>query len=181
MCLVKDSQTVQEADTRLQSIECQCSQSGRWLAKMERMFKARLFVALVVSGASVAAGCSKNSTSTTTSPTPTAAAATITESFTAALAVGGGVFYSFNFAAYGNVAVTLTGATGGGLADGQTVGLGIGRPSGTSCSAATSVAAMPSDTPQVTGTYGPGIYCVSVSDTGSLTDKVTVAVTVNHS
>ena len=148
---------------------------------MERMFKARLLVALVVSGACVTAACSKTSTATTTSPTPTAAAATITESFTSALPIGGGAFYSFNFVAYGNVAVTLTGVSGGGLADGQTVGLGLGRPSGTSCSPTTSVAALPSDTAQVTGIYGPGIYCVRVYDTGSLTDTVTVAVTVSHS
>ena len=127
------------------------------------------------------AACNKASTSTTTSPTVTAAAATITESFSAPVAVGGGVFYSFSFAAYGNISVTLTGVTGGGLAGGQTLAMGIGRPSGTSCTTASPVAAMPSDTAQLTGVYGPGIFCVRVYDTGSLTAPVTVAVTVSHS
>ena len=127
------------------------------------------------------AACNKNSTSTTTSPTLTAAAATITESFSAPIAVSGGVFYSFSFAAYGNINVTLTGVTGDGLAEGQTLGMGIGRPGGTSCTTVSTVAVLPSDTAQLTGTYGPGIYCVRVYDTGSLTAPVTVAVTVTHS
>ncbi len=114
-------------------------------------------------------------------PRSQAAAATITESFTASVPVGGTAFYSFNFVAYGNLSVTLTGVTGVGLADGQTLGLGVGRPVGASCNATTSVSASPSDTAQLTGVFGPGIYCVRVVDTGSLTAPVTVAVTMSHS
>lgn len=149
---------------------------------MIRMFKVRRLTAVVLGGVLFLSACNKNSsTSTTTSPTPVAAAATITESFSAPIVVGGTVFYSFNFAAYGNLAVTLTRASGGGLDDGQTLGLGIGRPSGTACNATTAVAAAPGDAAQLTGVYGPGIYCVRVADTGSLTGPVTVAVTVSHS
>lgn len=144
---------------------------------------ARRFAALAFGGLLLSAGCGKDSasTSTTTSPTPVAAAATITESFTASVPVGGTAFYSFNFVAYGNLSVTLTGVTGVGLPDGQTLGLGVGRPVGASCNATTSVSASPSDTAQLTGVFGPGIYCVRVVDTGSLTAPVTVAVTMSHS
>ena len=148
---------------------------------MIRMFKARSLLALISTGALVLAACSKDATSTTTSPTPTPAAATITESFTAPVGIGGGIVYSFNFVAYGNMSITLTGITGGGLPDGQTLGLGVGRPGATGCTTTNSVAATPSDTAQLTGAYGPGIYCVRVYDTGSLTGPITVAVTVAHS
>ena len=145
------------------------------------MFKARSLLALISTGALLAA-CNKDSTSTTTtSPTPTPAAATITESFTAPIGIGGGIFYSFNFVAYGNTSITLTAVTGSGLPDGQTLGLGVGRPGATGCTTTSAVAATPSDTAQLTGTYGPGIYCVRVYDTGSLTGPITVAVTVAHS
>lgn len=145
------------------------------------MFKARSLLALISTGALFLAGCGKDSTSTTTSPTPTPAAATITESFTAPIGIGGAIFYSFNFVAYGNTNITLTGVAGGGLPDGQTLGMGVGRPGATGCTTISTVAATPSDTAQLTGTYGPGIYCVRVYDTGSLTGPITVAVTVAHS
>ena len=145
------------------------------------MFKARPLLALISTGAIFLAACHKDSTSTTTSPTPTPAAATITENFTALIGIGGATFYSFNFVAYGNTNITLTRIVGDGLPDGQTLGLGVGRPGATGCTTTNTVAATPSDTAQLTGTYGPGIYCVRVYDTGSLTGPITVAVTVAHS
>ena len=149
---------------------------------MIRMFKARRLTAVIFGGVLFLSACGKDSsTSTTTAPTPVAAAATLTESFSTPIGVGGTVFYSFNFAAYGNLAVTLTRVTGGGLDAGQTLGLGVGRPSGTACNTASSVSAAPGDTAQLTGVYGPGIYCIRVADTGSLTGTVTVDVTVSHS
>ena len=148
---------------------------------MIRMFKARPLLALISTGALFLAACHTTSTSTTTSPTPAPAAATITESFTAPIGIGGAIFYSFNFVAYGNMNITLTGVAGGGLPDGQTLGLGVGRPGATGCTTTSTVAATPSDTAQLTGIYGPGIYCVRVYDTGSLTGPITVAVTVAHS
>ena len=148
---------------------------------MIRMFKARPLLALISTGALLVAACHKNSTSTTTSPTPTPAAATITESFTAPIGIGGTIFYSFSFVAYGNTNITLTSVAGGGLPDGQTLGMGVGRPGATGCTTTNTVAATPSDTAQLTGTYGPGIYCVRVYDTGALTGPITVAVTVAHS
>ncbi len=149
---------------------------------MIRMFKTRRLTAVVFGGVLFLSACGKDSsTTTTTSPTPVAAAATITESFSSPIAVGGSVFYSFNFVAYGNLSVTLSKVSGGGLDDGQTLGLSIGRPGGTSCNPASTVAAAPGDAAQLTGVYGPGIYCVRVADTGSLTGPVTVAVTVSHS
>lgn len=148
---------------------------------MIRMFKVRPLLALVSSSALLLAACHKDSSSSTTSPTPTPAAATITENFTATLGVGGATFYSFNFVAYGNINITLTSVGGGGLPDGQTLGIGVGRPGATGCTTTSTVAATPSDTAQLTGTYGPGVYCVRVYDAGTLTGPITAAVTVAHS
>lgn len=150
---------------------------------MIRMLSARRFAALAFGALLISTGCGKDSssTATTTAPTPVAAAATITETFSVPLTIGGTAFYSFNFVAYGNLAVTVTRVTGGGLDDGQTLGLGVGRPVGTTCSATTTVSAAPGDAAQLTGVYGPGIYCVRIVDTGSLTAPVTVAVTMSHS
>ncbi|MGC4084881.1 MAG: hypothetical protein QM736_22900 [Vicinamibacterales bacterium] len=91
------------------------------------------------------------------------------------------LFYSFNIVAYGNVAVTLTSVNGTDLPDDFTIGLGIGRPSGTGCTTSSSVSVGPSDAVQLTGTYGPGIFCVRVSDLGTMTSPVRVAATVAHS
>jgi hypothetical protein len=148
---------------------------------MTARFAVRLLFVLLGAAVSLA-GCGKDSSSaTTTSPTQTPADASITENFSAALTVGGAVFYSFNFVQYGNVAITLRGISGPNLPDGLTLSVGIGRPSGTGCTTSTSVSATPGDTAHVTGTYGPGIYCVRVFDSGTLSGPVTVSVSVAHS
>src|SRR4051794_5787712 len=95
---------------------------------MMAMLTARMTFLLICAGALSLAACGKDTTSgSTTSPSPTPAAATINESFSSAVTVGGGVFYSFSMAQYGNVAVTLTGISGADLTDGLTLGIGIGR------------------------------------------------------
>lgn len=149
---------------------------------MVRIITARVALALACAGAVTLAGCSKSSgTTSTTSPSATPADASINESFTTTVKVGGGVFYSFSMPQYGNVAVTLTGITGPDLPDGVTLNVGVGRPSGTTCTA-TVITVSPGDTPQVTGVYGPGIFCVLINDTGSLLPgTVTVTASVAHS
>jgi len=135
-----------------------------------------------VVGALCLAACGNGaSASTTTLPSSVPADAAVSESFSSTLAVGGTLFYSFSMAQYGNVAVTLTGVTGSDLPDSLTLNVGIGRPAGTTCTASTTVAAAPGDAPQVTGSYGPGIFCVAISDSGLLTAPVKVDAAVAHS
>lgn len=149
---------------------------------MKPVFIVRPALALACVGALALSACSgDSSSSTTTSPTATPADATINESFTTALPAGGTVFYSFSMAQYGNVAVTLTGVTGAELPEDFTLNLGIGRPSGTSCTAQSTVDAAPGESPQLTGTYGPGIFCVRVLDSGKLPGQATVSAVVAHS
>ena len=143
----------------------------------------RALLPLFLTAAISVVGCGKDSssTTTTTTPTPTPADATISESFTASFDVGGSVFYSFNFVQYGNYAVTLTTITGVDLPSDLTIGLGLGRPSGTGCTATSTVTTGAGDTAQLTGTNGPGVYCVRIYDAGTLPGKITVSATVAHS
>jgi hypothetical protein len=140
---------------------------------------------LVFMGASLSLGvsaCGNDSSSgSTTSPSVVAADATTSESFTTTVPVGGTVFYSFSIAQYGNVAVTLTAINGPDLPDGLTLTIGIGRPGGTSCTTSSTVSAGAGDSPQLTGTYGPGVFCVSIADAGVLTSPVSVTAAVAHS
>ncbi len=146
------------------------------------MLIVRPALVLVCASALAVAACGKNASSaTTTSPSAVAADATINEPFTTTLQTGGAIFYSFSMAQYGNVAVTLTGVTGAELPEDFTLNIGIGRPSGTSCTAQSSVDAVPADTPQLTGVYGPGIFCVRVTDTGKLPARATISAVVAHS
>ena len=150
---------------------------------MGDMLNVRVALTLVCAGALSLAACGNDSaaSSTTTSASPVAADATTSERFEATVAAGGGIFYSFNIAAYGNVAVTVLETTGTGLPDDFAIGVGIGRPSGTSCATTTAISAVPGDAAQLTGTFGPGIFCVRIYDVGTLTGPVRVAAVVAHS
>jgi hypothetical protein len=128
------------------------------------------------------AGCGNGtSASSATSPSSLPADATVNESFSGRVTVGGSLFYSFSIAQYGNVAVTLTGISGTDLPHDTVLSVGIGRPAGTSCTTSTAVSTGPGDTPQVTGAYGPGVFCVRVSDGGTLTEPVDITAAVAHS
>lgn len=145
------------------------------------MCNARVALVLACAGAVSLAACGNDSAGSTTSPSPVAADATITERFETAVAVGGGAFYSFSIASYGNVAVTVTSVQGDDLPEEVTIGLGIGRPSGTSCATSAAISTAPGDTAQLTGIYRPGIFCVRVYDAGTLSAPVMVSATVAHS
>ena len=148
---------------------------------MARMFSSRVALVLACAGTLSLAACGNNTSTSTTSPSPTPADATITESVAGTVTVGGGLFYSFSMAQYGNVALTLTGVSGDELPDGFTLGLGIGRPSGTGCLTSSTVSASPGDTAQLTGVYGPGIFCVRIYDAGVLVKPANVTASVAHS
>ena len=118
--------------------------------------------------------CSHNSTTepslTSTTPTTPIASPTVSEVFTSTLPVGGFKFYTFNIAANGTVNVTLNSVSGAGVPATVQLGLGIGQPAGTDCAATSTATAASGSAPQVTGTFGPGLFCVRVFDVGNLFD-----------
>jgi hypothetical protein len=120
---------------------------------------------------------SSSSSSTATPP----AAPTVTEVFSSTLPVGGFKFYTFNIAASGTVNVTLNSISGPGVPTTVQVGLGIGQPAGSDCSTSqTATASSSTAAPQVTGTFGPGLFCVRVFDVGNLFNPANFTVTIAH-
>ena len=102
----------------------------------------------------------------------------VVEKFSGSLRQQGSVVFSFNTSQTGSVDVTLTAMTPSSSA---TVGLGVGAPSGDACTltkAASSVS--PGSTAQLSVSESAGAYCVKVYDVSSLTQTVTVSVTVSH-
>ena len=139
--------------------------------------------ALVLTGAAVSLGaaCGDGSgAAPSTSPSAVAADPTSVETFGAPLPVGGTVFYSFSIAQYGTVTVTLTGISGAELPESPTLAIGIGQPVGTTCNAPTVTTVAPADAPQLTGVWGPGVFCVKVTDSGSLVGPVRFTAAVAH-
>ena len=126
---------------------------------------------------------SPSATSSTTTPTTTAVAApSVFEPFSGTLPVGGFRFYSFNIAANGTVNVTLNAVSGAFVPSTVQLGLGVGQPSGADCAATTNVtaAATTAATPQLTGTFGPGVFCVRVFDVGNLFAPANFNITIAH-
>jgi hypothetical protein len=129
--------------------------------------------------------CSHDSTAepslTTTASSATVAAPTVSEVFASTVPVGGFKFYTFNIAANGTVNVTLNSVSGTGVPTTVQLGLGIGQPAGTDCSATvTATAGSGTAAPQVTGTFGPGLFCVRVFDVGNLFNPANFTVTIAH-
>jgi ABC-type glycerol-3-phosphate transport system substrate-binding protein len=137
----------------------------------------------------LAAACSHDtttpsSTSSTTSSTTTTTPVTTpttSEPFASTLAVGGAAVYSFNIAANGTVNVTLNAVGGTGVPATVQLGLGIGTPAGVDCSTTSTVTAAAGASPQLTGTFGPGLFCVRVYDVGNLPAPAAFRVTIAHS
>ena len=126
------------------------------------------------------AGACSGSGSGATSPSAVPADATVTESFSAVVPIGGAVFYSFPIAQFGNVAVTLTGITGTELPEAVGLAIGVGQPGGTTCNVTSVTTVTPGETAQVTGAWGPGIFCVRVADPGVLIAPVAFTAVVAH-
>lgn len=126
------------------------------------------------------AGACSGSGAGATSPSAVPADPTVTESFSAVVSIGGAVFYSFAIAQFGNVAVTLTGITGSELPEGVALAVGVGQPAGTTCNAASVTTVTPGETAQVTGAWGPGIFCVRVADPGVLIAPAAFTAVVAH-
>jgi hypothetical protein len=145
---------------------------------MKRRLQA--FVLIALGTALAAAACSNNNQQTTT-PTPTPAAPTVTESFSGTLPVGGTKFFSFKVSQYGTVQVSLLDVSGTDVPSTVTLTLGLGTPSGTTCSAGTSVAATTADMmPQLSTTLDVGVYCASIADPGNLSAPANFSITIAH-
>jgi hypothetical protein len=104
----------------------------------------------------------------------------VSESFTGTLPVGQARFYSFNIAQNGTVNVTLNSVSGTGVPTTVMLGLGIGTPAGTDCSTTATVSTASGTTAQLTGTFGPGLFCVRVYDIGNLFAAASFDVTIAH-
>ena len=130
----------------------------------------------------LASACDKTETptSSTDTTTTTVASPTITEEFVGTVPVGGTRFYSFTVVENGTVNVTLTSVGGTGVPSTVWMGLGIGTPSGEDCPTTSTVNGPSGSTPQVTGTFVPGIYCAAVVDIGNLAAPATFAATIAH-
>ncbi len=108
---------------------------------------------------------------------PTPVAPTITESFTGTLTVLGSNMHPFTVSQIGGLKVTLTSLT-----PSATVQLAVGTVSGAVCAPAEVISAQAAEAPQFSGTATiTGTFCVSVTDTGTLTEPAVYAITVVHS
>ena len=136
-------------------------------------------VALVL-GCVLFAGCSKDTTTSPTTTTPTVAAPSITETWTGTLAVGGSRFYSFSVTHNGTVNVTLRSLIENGVDSTAQVGLALGYPAGTGCTANTSVTMAAGADPQVTNVYGAGVYCAKIADAGNLSGPAVFNLVIAH-
>jgi hypothetical protein len=131
-----------------------------------------------------AAACSKDNTTTPTTPTSTTTPVTtptVTENFQSTVPIGGFAFYSFNIAANGTVNVTLNSVSGTVVPSTVQLGIGIGTPAGVDCATTSSVTAAAGAAAQLTGTFGPGLFCVRIYDVGNLFGPAAFKATIAHS
>jgi hypothetical protein len=142
----------------------------------------RLAIALACALAAATAACGKNATTTAapTAPSATAVAPTTTDEFDDTVPVGGSTFYAFSIAQYGTVNLTLSSVQGSGVPATVMLGVGIGTPAGTDCTTTNTVNTAAGATAQLTGAYGPGVFCAKVSDIGNLFAPATFTLSIAH-
>jgi len=137
----------------------------------------KVFVPLVLLSTLLVAACSQGTDTSALAPT-TPTAVTQTETFTGTLAAQGTNVHAFTVAQNGTLTVTLTAA---GPPPTIFVGLGVGTPSGATCSLLVTANAQAGTAAQLTGSVtNPGTFCLAVYDVGNLTTDVTYSVTVSH-
>lgn len=114
-------------------------------------------------------------------PVSPSAVTVSTQLFSGTLPVGGMKFYSYSVTEGGTVAAMLASLSPGlGASPSSRVELGIGIPAGTGCRTLTSAVVGPALVPQLQLSQTPGVYCVSVTDTGALSAPMTFAVRIIH-
>jgi len=137
----------------------------------------RVHGALVLAVALVGAACDNGSSSLTVPSTATATATT--ETFSGSVDVGGVAFHPFTITQAGAVNITLVSA---GPPATIFMGLGIGLPSGSTCTllASASTVTQAGTVAQLSGTAQAGSYCVQVYDVGNQLASISYTVTVSH-
>ena len=129
---------------------------------------------------SAAGACDDDSPTTPTTTADPPAAVAVTETFEETVPVGGSTFYSFTVPLNGTVEIRLASVGGAGVPATVWLGVGIGAPSGTDCTTTTVVNTAAGETPQITGTYSPGVYCAKVADIGNLLSPARFTVLIGH-
>jgi hypothetical protein len=141
----------------------------------------KVVLVATVAAALLGAACGGSTTTTPTPASSTPAVPMTTATWVGTVPVGGAAFYSFTLASSGTVSVTLNSVSGTDVPPTVMLGLGVGAPSGTACVVSgTTTNAAAGTTAQVTGTYGPGVECVNVSDVGNLFAPATFNVTITY-
>jgi len=128
-------------------------------------------------------GCGNDtltSPTTTTETTVTVASPTVSEVFTGTLPVGGARFYSFATSTYGTINVTLTSVGGDFVPSTVMVALALGQPSGTECVTSITSNTASGTSPQISGPYAAGTYCVRIADIGNLFAAASFSITVAY-
>jgi hypothetical protein len=141
----------------------------------------KVVLAATVAAALLGAACGGSTTTAPTTTTPAAVVPTTTATWVGTVPVGGSAFYSFSLASSSTVSVTLNSVSGTDVPPTVMLGLGVGAPSGTACVVSgTTTNAAAGTTAQVTGTFGPGVECVNVSDVGNLFAPATFNITITY-
>ena len=139
------------------------------------MFRTTSFLALVLAGSLLAAGCGDDDPAPgPTDPGPTQ----ITESFSGTLNVNGGVTHSFVVQRAGAATATISSLT----PSDAVVGLSLGPLSAQACSATAGVSRDNATSgTSITGAASAGNFCVRIFDAaGSLPGPVAYELTVTH-
>lgn len=113
---------------------------------------------------------------------PTTTPGLISEVYTGRLTPGGSGFYAFRANVSASASYTLASLTlpSSGRAVDAVITLGVGVPAGEDCNVTSSTLAAPGLAPQLSSNVSPGVYCVRVSDPGTLTTVTNFAVRIQH-
>jgi len=127
------------------------------------------------------ASASCDETDPPSTPSPIWSGAITVESFTGTLPVGGTAFYSFFSPHTGVINLTLLTLTENGQPSGNTVNIGLGAPSGTTCAVGVNTLTTgPGTSTHVSVAIPAGTYCARVQDVGNLTSTATFSVNISH-
>ena len=126
--------------------------------------------------AALGAACSNNDTTTTAPSTPTSP---VTEKLEGSMAPNGTAIRTFTATQSGTVSVTLASTTPASAIVG--LGVGIRAATGADCKFSQTVNTPAGTAPQLTGTFGPGLFCVRVYDVGNLFGAAAFKATIAHS
>lgn len=149
-----------------------------------RSNRSRSRLVLAATAFTLAAACSEPefslpTSSSDTDSTTTTTTATDPQTFSGTLAVRGQRFYSFTVPSTRTVSITLEQLDNeAGTASTARVVLGLGVPSGTGCAMLREVAAGASGAPHLDESLTTGVYCVQLTDPGSLTGAVIFSVRI---